>query len=93
MVEGEELHQAQGEEEEAGHLHPSGDQVQVAEEQVLPLGVELEQEEMADQSNSLYSETDYSLYLAFLPQMVKDVQCFHFFLPLWERVGPRFVAD
>ena len=92
MVEGEELHQARGE-EEAGHLHPSGDQEQVAEEQVLPSEVEPEQEEKADQSNSLYSETDYSTYQVSLPQMVKDVQRSRFFLLLLERVEPHFAAN
>ena len=71
MVEGEELHQVQGE-EGAGHLHPLGGQAQVAEEQVLPLGAELEQEEMAEQSNSLYSETGCLPDLASLLPKEKD---------------------
>ena len=92
MVEGVGLRQAQ-EEEEAGHLHPLGDQVLVVEVQVLPLGAEPEQEEKADQSNSLYSETYYLPYLASLPQLEKGGQYFHFFLSPWERAGPHFAAD
>ena len=70
-VEGEELRQVQGE-EGAGHLRPSGGRAQVAEGQVLPLGAEPEQEETADQSNSLYSETGCWPDLASSPPREKD---------------------
>ena len=70
-VEGVELRQARGE-EGVGHLRPSGGRAQVVEEQVLPLGVEPEQEETADQWNSLYSETCCLPDLASSPLKEKD---------------------